>query len=500
VTDGSRAKERDRGAVLVVVALSMGFLLAATALTVDLGRLMMRRRDVQNVADVVALDLVRRLDGRTHDEILADPSPVGFAATIVSSRTQNDFAADGRRQLVVSLGTMTSTGFVADANGAAIPSAVKVIASDDVDYFFMPGTGTVSRTAVAQREPSACFALGSYALSMSSANSALLNGILGNALHTGALSYNGIANAQITLGALATQLGFGTPAQLLTSQVDYDTLVTAAANVLQANGDTASAAFLLTIPPQTPGPSPMVSMSNVITTQPGSESAALEQPFNVLDLNAGAAFVANGTNAIAVPQVTVNVPGVSNVTASLTVVEKAQRTCGKLQAFTQPNRQTTLHITASLPNATMNLNLALASGVATLNAMQCGSPTTLSSVTIGVRSDLISVSGSVGVTIPPVTLGLVAPAGQAENSSVTFTVPPPLPQMASTGTGSVGLAGTTLAGNAVVAASLQPVLDALTAQLDTALVAPLTDLLGINVAGADVFALDIHCKDPALVQ
>jgi uncharacterized membrane protein len=454
---------------------------------------------VQNVADVVALDLVRRLDGRTHDQILTDTSPVGFSATLISSRNRNDFADTGAQHLVVTLGKVTSGTFTPDANGSAVPTAVKVVASDDVDYFFMPGTGTVSRTAVAQATPGGCFDLGSYAAGLDSSNSALLNGILGNALHTGVLSYNGIATAQITLGELATELGFGTPEQLLSSNVDMDSFAVAAANVLQRNGDAASATFLASLPAQTPGPSPVVSFGSVVTTQSGSEDQALAVPFNVLDILTGMALVANGTNAIAVPQVNVTVPGVTNVQSSLTVVEKAQKACGGVGWSTPSNRQFSLRITAALPNATLDMTLALASGVGTITALDCGSPGTTPEMTIGVRSDLITVSGTVKSLVPSATLGIVAPAGQAQNSSVTFTGPLPPAQTGSTGTGDVGLSGTTLAGDPLLTATLQPVIDALALQLDQLLVNPLTDLVGINVAGADVTGESISCTLPKIV-
>jgi uncharacterized membrane protein len=504
----SGACDRERGAVIAIVALSLGFLLAATALTVDLGRQWIRRRDMQNVADALSLDLVRRVDGRTEAEILSDPSPIGFTSTIATSRAQNDFAPSATRTLTVELGSVVNETFIPDPSPSSIPTAVKVTASDDIAYFFMPGKGHVSRSAVTQASsgpggsPSsaarACFELGSYALGLNSANAALLNFLIGGALHTGVLSYNGIATSQVTLGDLAAELGFGTPEQLLTSNVDFDTLVTATADVLQRNGDVAGSTFLLSIPPQTPG-SPSIDMSQVVSVQNGGQDPALAMPLNVLDLIAGSAFVANGTNALAVPALAINVPGVTVVNASATIVQKPVPTCGSVGAHSD-NRQVTLHINAAIPNATVDLNVALASGVGTINGVECGATGGPKSLTIGVRSDLMTVSGSVKSVIPSSTLGLVAPTGQAENSSVTFTVPPPLQQTASTGSGAIGLQGTTLTGNPLVVSVLQPNFDAFALALDIALVQPMADLFGINVGGADVTAIDIQCSPPQITQ
>ena len=136
----------ERGAVLVLVAIVLSTLIGFTSLAIDIGYQRVVRRDMQAVADVVALDLSRRLDGRTAAVIDADPA---FDAAVTASRDRNDFAAATGRTLVVALGVVdpVTFAFTAVAPGA-VPDAVKVTTTDTVNYFFRPGSGTTSRSAV----------------------------------------------------------------------------------------------------------------------------------------------------------------------------------------------------------------------------------------------------------------------------------------------------------------------------------------------------------------
>jgi len=59
--------------VLVLVAIVLSTLIGFTSLAIDIGYQRVVRRDMQAVADVVALDLSRRLDGRTAQTIMTTP-------------------------------------------------------------------------------------------------------------------------------------------------------------------------------------------------------------------------------------------------------------------------------------------------------------------------------------------------------------------------------------------------------------------------------------------
>ena len=113
----------ERGAVVPIVAICLLFLMTMTAFTVDLGRVMLRNRDAQAVADIVALDLARKVDGRTVDQIKADPA---WGDEIKLSRERNNFAEGGSRYVGYRLGHVIkrTREFVEDS-GSAIPNAVQ---------------------------------------------------------------------------------------------------------------------------------------------------------------------------------------------------------------------------------------------------------------------------------------------------------------------------------------------------------------------------------------
>ena len=65
----SRSRRDERGAIIPMVAMLLVVLIPSTAIAVDLGMQRVVRRDMQALADVVALDLVRLVDGRTAAQI-----------------------------------------------------------------------------------------------------------------------------------------------------------------------------------------------------------------------------------------------------------------------------------------------------------------------------------------------------------------------------------------------------------------------------------------------
>src|SRR3954471_25054439 len=89
---GTRFSQDDRGAVLPIVALSLAVLMVMTAFSVDIGRQMMRRREAQGSADVIALDLARLVDGRTRSAIEIDPT---WDQTRRDAAARNNFPQSG---------------------------------------------------------------------------------------------------------------------------------------------------------------------------------------------------------------------------------------------------------------------------------------------------------------------------------------------------------------------------------------------------------------------
>ena len=188
-----------------------------------------------------------------------------------------------------------------DAGG--IPTAVKVTATGRVGFSFAGGSGGVVRTAVARSQSSACFKLGSWALMLNSQNSPLLNALVGDALNVSAISYTGLANADVSLLGLAAELGAGTTDELLAlDNLSLNQLYLASAHALQKQGgDTADVTLLNQLASLNLGALPHVRFGDLIALTAGDD-AALSTSVNLLDLVATSALVANGTNALTRPE------------------------------------------------------------------------------------------------------------------------------------------------------------------------------------------------------
>lgn len=417
----------------VLVAAVMVALLAVAAFAVDLGMQRVTRRDMQAVADTVSLDLSRLVDGRTRSQIEAGTA--GVTASLTAAKDAS--VARNATSIVGSRAHLTVTPYLvtliddssdpdtakdnyATTNGVPdqvpstdVPDAVVVIATTDVQFGFGAAIGrsqgSASRSALAQATQQACFKIGSYAARLDASTSplftSLLNGALGN-LSVGAATYQGLANANVTLAGIATALGLGGVDQLASANVTARQVILAAATVLSQNGDTANAAALNAIAAQL-GSGQAVNLGGVIDATTGGATAATAT-INVLDLISGTAFLANGSSALSIPGVTTNL-GLSNLTTSANLIQGAQEKCGK-RGIVASTSQSDVTITGNLadvatPSAINGLNLSvdanstsialhLASAKGTLTDIICGAGTSVSpqGVDVEVKSELGTVS------------------------------------------------------------------------------------------------------------
>lgn len=149
-----------------MVAINLTLLMAVAAFVVDLGFLRVARQDMQAVADIVALDMARELDGRTAFALSSD------LATAKSHSVARNNAAKGN-DLAVSheSGILSETGTFTPVSGTGVPDAGRVVAATSVDYFISPGNGETARSAIATADSPACFSLGSYAAAVRTASS-----------------------------------------------------------------------------------------------------------------------------------------------------------------------------------------------------------------------------------------------------------------------------------------------------------------------------------------
>lgn len=258
----------ERGAVIPVMASLVVVLVLIAAFAVDLGMQRSARRDMQAVADVVALDLARLLDGRSAADIRngAGGKPALQTAKTASFSRNNDSligdaptgCADGAC-VDAYLVDIDAQGNYPAQNGVPqqvadteVPDGVVVVAATEVGFAFSGlvgvGEGSTSRRAVATTESSACFKLGSYAASISPSSSSLFGNLLRPILGSSTLSaagYNGLASADVLLLDLikAPSIGVGTVDELLAiPDLTVGDLFLASAYALTGQGKIAEAA------------------------------------------------------------------------------------------------------------------------------------------------------------------------------------------------------------------------------------------------------------------
>jgi uncharacterized membrane protein len=327
-------RKDESGAIALVAVITMTMLLAVASLALDLGLKRVGLRDMQALADVVALDMARQIDGRTVAGIEADPK---WNQGLTQSAARNVDTLGSTPAVSAQLGKVDPlTGEFTVVPSAEVPNAVRVTSASSVDYVLREGNGQVSRSAVAQSVKSACFALGSYAARFRSGDSALVQTLLApmNAFirpqaNLDALSYQGLTLASVSLNEIAADTAVGTVDQVLSANVTVSNLLRATIGALNRQSPQNSVAITalnkilngqanLTTP---------ILLTNVVKVS-ASDAAALDTRLNVLDLITGAILLADGEHAVNVPNLSAGIGNLAPLTASLKVIERAQIGCG----------------------------------------------------------------------------------------------------------------------------------------------------------------------------
>jgi uncharacterized membrane protein len=531
-----RRRRDERGIIAVVTALVMCFVLVPLAsFAVDIGLQRVAARDMQSLADTVALDLARELDGRTYSQL--EPSLQTWADQ--SAARNKGVGKD--RVVRAQLGIVDETKYSADdpsaiftpvtSDAGGVPNAVRVTAQTSVDFSIHGGSGAAARTAIARTDSSACFKIGSFALNMSSQKALLLNWLLNDALNLSAISYTGLASDSVTLAGLATAMHLGTTDELFKlDNLSLHDLFQASALALASNGGSAANISLMNqLASSSFSGLATFKFTDLVSIESGAGSA-LQASINLLDLVAGSAFIANGTNALSIPGITAGVPNVGSVTASLKVIEAPIMRCGHLGDSVHTS-QVTLNVHAVLSNltllgllaatSTVDFNVSLADATGTLTKIVCGPP---DGMDVAVASSLAQLSTkltvnlkSLGIPVARVdgNAGTLAPAA---TNTVSIRIPPDAynspvsagsgvlaPQLASSNLNFVLLGalplGTSQGGilSAVYSSIVTPIVNPLTTNLNSIVNGPLSKLLGLELGGADVFAVQKPtCDDVAL--
>ncbi len=434
----------ERGSVLPMTVLLVVVLLGFTAFAVDLGLQRVASRDMQALADVVALDTARSL-----------PScDAGALTTKANASLARQDARIGREApLVVTPGHLDATQEFVAGTGTSGCDAVRITAATTIDYTFAPviGTeqGTSTRAAVGAKAPPAiCFSAGTKALVLDSTGS-VLGPVLDQVLRVnlGVVGYSGLVDlkdASVPLAGLTAALGVGTASELVgLSNLSLNRFMLATATVLRNQGDVARAVVLETIAAQVGNATLNVGRILGVDT---TGTSALKADVNALDLVGAAIVAANGTNAIRVNNLGLNLGILANANAEAVVIEPPQIACGRTGA-TARTAQVRVDLKGSLVNVAgllvgtqVSLSVNVASGTATLGAMTCGgtaAPTAAVSATTAVagvggyrgsgHAEVTGVKLDLGLLggITVVNVWLKGGVGAVSHAPYTFTYPMP---------------------------------------------------------------------------
>ncbi|MHB1786344.1 MAG: hypothetical protein ACYCS7_09360 [Acidimicrobiales bacterium] len=444
----------ESGAVLIVVALSMVMIIGAVSLSLDIGQQVDRSRNMQDVADAVALDTAQFLPGDTAVEYLSNRDPSGgtpwtaVQTELVSSATRNGFQIAGNGGPPTNFMTLTAGVFdpkttptftpvvstdptITDQAGPTqIVNAVQVTVSSNQQFSFATGNRQVARVATAMRAipDSAClgcapavptsaisgFSIGSFLANANTQDSVLnsLLGPLGTNLSLQVVSYQGLASTDITLADLvAADAQLGTVDHLLSTKFPPGTLLSGVGSAIgqkiaqltssgspvptglaQAQSDINSIAMGITS--GTP-----ISMCQLLDPSGVGANCAPNEPptlgnMNLLQLVTGIIELADGNNAIDLGG---SVPGLLGL--KLSAIQPPQMALpGPINVTKAHTGQVTLDATLGLPDlliADVKVTSAAASG--TLTAISCTTPVDNSSTTIHVDTQGVNLGLSVSL-------------------------------------------------------------------------------------------------------
>jgi uncharacterized membrane protein len=419
-----RRRRDEQGAVALFVAILATVILAMAMIVVDIGMQRVLRRDMQALADVVALDLARELDGRDRSVLAPVVDPGSPSSALSLSLARNDGTIGAAPEVTATLGGLVDGLFDPTVDP---PTAVQVVATSSVDYAIAPGDGAATRSAIGAASTSACFSVGSYAARFRSGDAVLLgtlvhpmNALLRPRADLDVLSYEGLASSWVSLNELVAGGSLGTVDQLLTGQVTAGELVAATITALQRQTPANSVA-VTALRQVLRGRAELdvaISLRDVLSISP-SDTAAADVQLNALDLVTGALLVADGEHFLDLGNLSAGIGNMAPVgDARLTVIERPRVACGPFGSTESTAQSSQLRADAQMklqlpsingisgatgvvhtPEATVDIDIDLGNATGTLAGEPVcreGTATNPDLVDVEVRSGL----STFGVLVP----------------------------------------------------------------------------------------------------
>jgi len=319
-------RARQRGSMAVTMMLMLVGLVAMLGL-VEIGYLYWAKRETQKVVDLAALAGAQQLTACSADNS-------SNSAALGNARTDNGFTG----ALVIACGhwdpTQAGAQHFVSVTSALPLNAVRVEAVLPVTPFFgFANFDGVNATAIAanQGQPIAALSVGSRLLGVDPTGplNQLLTSTLGTSLGLNLLSYQGIANANVSLLGLKNLIAAdaGTVDQVLSTSVTVSQFLDAYVQLLGQSANSAQIDLSLVqqqvalIEAQLGDTS--ITLGDILnvnadTTDP---STALAVDVNAADILSAVLQAANGKNAVALQALNINLLGLATVNLAFTIVE-----------------------------------------------------------------------------------------------------------------------------------------------------------------------------------
>lgn len=390
---------RQRGATLVFTAFTLVALVATMGLAVDVGRLYATQTQLQRTAEVAALDAARTIGGC----LAGDPdNPQGAAESAVAAAIANQSDDDGAPAISsdVQLGVQQTNGnllgfapsnpFEADSVQVTLsrPSPTPLVA-------FFTADRSLNASATAMSRPQAGLSVGSSLVSVGglAGNNGLLSALLGGPVSLDAVSYQGLVDADVTIGELLdAQISAGTVDNLLATDLSLPGALNLLADAIDTTAGSAEAAAAATLQQlaSIADAGRTVALGDIVSVESGLGSLIDSLPINVAGLLSGLAQAANQGAPVQLP-VGINLGGLANATGQVNVIEPPQIAFGRagLDRNGQPRTvantaqvaiQLQVTVLGALPSvlggALINLPiyLKIASAQAVLDDINCAGP------------------------------------------------------------------------------------------------------------------------------
>jgi uncharacterized membrane protein len=521
-------RQSERGATLILVAISITVLIGASGMAVDLGQAYTTTRSLQLVADNAALDAGRYL---TVPETVSLPSPTNNLTVHANNSALQNKSAAG---ITITQGVWNPAGPTvwnpkssAFCKATTPPSnnlacnAVQVIATSHTSRLFSHGSAVFSRTAYAETTPEASFSIGSYLLQYNSTQTLVLGsllGLFGTSADLTAVGFGGMANSYVSIQQLIdASNGVLTPQNVMSASVtaaNWDQwmsrAVSSQAALLNCTGSNQPAPCYAShdlVPfAATTGADSSVSMQlcqmvsingSVCGTQ--LPQTALAANINVLQTMTTEAELANGNSAISVTTALgLGLPA----TLTLKLIQPPQVAYGPVgtsASTAQVIGSLALTVPVGLINETLTVPIAAASGTAQLTQLNC-TANSLYKATFGNVNT--TTSGPNSVTLNGTPIASMTVTGASGGLAFGASVVPPTASTVAAKTNPAWI-GLTTAPTVVFGSQAGGLNLLVSGLLNTTLppvLSPAMQALGLTLAGAAVADLSTSCVAVALVK